>query len=173
MQRNLLNPPIVHVGDIHSVLRRACQRMCPVELSYIVARFPQVADQFPIGQREFVEPARFLIDRIQILRRSVGDAKRPRRRFVWSNWRDVSEYGVPLLVVRRVLHDVAKMFAVGIENLDAAVASVGCVDVAFAVNGDIMRRVELAISAPARTPRRRSSCRACLVSLSVSYHSRR
>ena len=48
------------------------------------------------------------------------------------------------VVERHVDRDLAEEFAVAVEDLDAAVAAVGHVDVSLRVGGDAVRRVELA-----------------------------
>ena len=48
------------------------------------------------------------------------------------------------VIERHVDGDLAEEFAVAVEDLDAAVAAVGDVDVSLGVGGDAVRRVELA-----------------------------
>src|SRR4051812_7157908 len=152
MQDQLLDAPVVHVGDVDGVFRRAGDAVRPVELPELVTGLAEHADDGAV-EGQLVEPPGFDVRRIEILRRRRRDAQRPGGGFVGGARRQVAEHRMPRLVVRRVEQDDAKVAAVAIEDLNAVVAAIGDVDVVLPIDGNVVRRVELPRLAAPRAPR--------------------
>ena len=104
----------------------------------LAAGFAEHADDLAV-ERHLVDAAGLRVRRVEILRRPVRDADRPRLRLVGRIRVQVAEHRMPLLVVRRVQQDEALEGAVAIEHLDAAVVAIGDVDVVLAIDADVVR----------------------------------
>src|SRR5688572_21596168 len=79
MQTHLLDSPVVHVGHQQLVLGRARDAVNPVELFGTAPRFADPAEDLPV-QRHLVDASGLLVGGVEILRRRVGNAERPRLR---------------------------------------------------------------------------------------------
>src|SRR6266851_4541026 len=76
VEDQFLHAPVVHVGDIDRVLRRAGDAVDPVELAELVAGLAEHPHNLAV-QRQLVYAARLLIRRVEVLGRSVRDVDRP------------------------------------------------------------------------------------------------
>src|SRR5262249_1557796 len=133
---------------------RAGDFVDPAEFLELAAGGAERAEHLSV-KRKLVDAAGVGVRAIEILRGPGGDADRP-----GSTALALRSFGTrlgahPGLDVGRdgdVDLDHALQFSFGIEDLDAAIAAIGDVDVAFGIGGDRVRRVELAFLASGRSP---------------------
>src|SRR6266850_5903653 len=153
IQNELLHPPIVHIGDEYNVLGWTSEAMRPIKLSGPTTRFAEHSQNLSI-QCEFIETARLLIDREQILGRSIRrNAERPGSRSIRGIGIRITECGMPLFIVGRVQPDELLEIPIRIENLDTSVAAISDIYISLFVDLHVMGISELTGSGAVGSPR--------------------
>ncbi len=122
--------------------------MDPAELLELFAGFAEDSEDFAV-EREFVDAAGEGVGGVENLVGAGGDADGPGCAGGLSSggvWRGFAADGGggTGVVEGDVDGDLTEEFSVAVEDLDAAVAAVGYVDVALCVGGDAVRGIELA-----------------------------
>ena len=139
----LLHAPVVHVSDVNQVLRWAGDAVSPIKLAEFMAGLAPHAENFSFRQLKLVEPTGFGVSREKILRRGAGDADGPRRGFIRTVHGQVAQNRMPRLVIRHIQEDKLLEISIQVEYLNAAVAPVGHIHVAVAINADVVRIPEM------------------------------
>src|SRR5262245_50176756 len=158
-QRQFLHAPVEQFSDVKFIFRGARDFVNPSKLLGLMAGLAEIAEQLAI-ERQLVNAARERVGEIDVLRWTAGNADGPgrarrHRSCAWSRigsqqLLDVRRRTHPRLRIRRdgrlshVDFDLAdELVRLRIDNLDAAIATIGDVDVALGVVGDRVRRVQL------------------------------
>src|SRR5256886_2929931 len=145
-ENEFLDAPVQEFGDVQLVRGGTSNFVNPSELAGLFAGFAEDAEDSSI-KRKFVDAAGKSVGSIEDLIWSGRDAESPGRagrhrascgrRFVADGGAGVGGRG-------NIDCELAEKLSVGIENLDAAVAAVGDINVVLRIDGDAVRDVELA-----------------------------
>src|SRR5438876_1255677 len=162
MQDQLLHAPVEQLGDVEQVLGRAGDFVDPAKLLELFSRLAEYAEHLAL-KAELVDPPRVGVGCEQHLVGPRRDAQRPGRTrrhgqraargFELDEVGPVADRRTRRRIVRHIDPYLAQERAVAIEDLDAAIAAVGYIDVAPGIRGDAMRRMKLAGLAAAVAPR--------------------
>src|SRR5438094_555240 len=162
MQDQLLHAPVEQRGDVEQVFRRAGDFVDPAELLELFPGLAEHAEQLAL-QAELVDPPRVGVGCEQHLIGPGRDAQRPGRTrrhgqraargLELDEVGPVADRRTRRRIVRHIDPHLAQERAVAIEDLDAAIAAVGYIDVAPGIRGDAVRRMELAGLVAAVAPR--------------------
>src|SRR6266446_2107967 len=162
MQDQLLHAPVEQLGDVQQVFRRAGDFVDLAELLELFSGLPEYAEHLAF-QAELVDPARVGVGREQHLVGPRRDAQRPGRTrrhgqraargFELDEVGPVADRRTRRRTVGHVDPYLAQERAVAVEDLDAAIAAVGYIDVAPGIRGDAVRRMGLAGLVAAVAPR--------------------
>ena len=120
--------------------------MNPAELPELFARFSEDAENFSV-EREFVDASRETIGAVEDLVWPGRDANGPGRtgsHAASGGGGFVADGGAGVGIDGNIDRELAEKFSTGVEDLDAAVATIGDVDVVVCIDGDAVRGVELA-----------------------------
>src|SRR5713226_9063397 len=145
-ENQFLDAPVQDFGDVELVLGGAGDFVNPAELSELLAGLAKDAENFSV-ESEFVDAAGKTVGAEEDLMRAGGDANGPGRaggHGAGGGGGLVADGGAGVGIDRNVDGELAEEFSVAIENLEAAVAAVGDVDIVLRIDGDAMRGVELA-----------------------------
>src|SRR5260370_3556550 len=146
LKDEFLDAPIQKFRDVELVRGGAGDGVNPAELAGLLAGLAEDAENFSV-EAEFVDAAGESVGGEKNLIGAGGDAESPRRA-----GRHGAGCGSGLIAYSgagfggsgNVDGDLAEEFPVGVEDLDAAIAAIGDVDIVLRVDGDAVRRVELA-----------------------------
>src|SRR5882672_6595839 len=141
-----LHAPVEDFGDVEFVFRRAGDGVDPAELPGLFAGFAEHSENFSV-EGEFVDAAGVSVGSVEDLIRAGRDAQSPR--CAGGHGAGVggglgADGGASVGGSGDVNRDLAKVFSFGVENLDAAIAAIGDIDIVLCVDGDAVRDVELA-----------------------------
>src|SRR4051812_43873169 len=81
MQRQLLHTPVVHVRHEQVILGRARDTVNPIELFHVMSRLAERTENLSV-ERQLVNAPGFIVGRVEILGRRIGDADRPGLGFI-------------------------------------------------------------------------------------------
>jgi hypothetical protein len=146
LEREFLNAPVENFGDVEFVFAGAGDGVDPAELAGLLAGFAEHTEKFPV-ERKFVDAAGEGVGSVENLIRAGRDAEGPRRaggHGAGGGGGFVADGGAGIGGSGDVDGDLAEKFSFAIENLDAAIAAVGDVDIILCVDGNAVRGVELA-----------------------------
>src|SRR5258708_4044082 len=144
-ENEFLDAPVQDFSGVEFVFRGAGDFVNPAELSELLAGFAEDAENFSV-ERELVDAAGEAVGAVEDLTGRGRDAKGPGRargHGARGRGRLVANGGAGIGIDGNIDSDSADEFSVGIEDLDAAVATVGDVDVVLGIDGDAVRGVEL------------------------------
>src|SRR5579863_5279958 len=160
MQDQLLHTPIEDFGDVEGILIRAGYAVHPAEFLELLAGTPEQPKHLAV-KRELVDAAWKGVRDVKHLVRGRGDAQGPRRAGrlgatglqIVGQVRLVADGRLGVRRRRNVDADCALIFAVDVEDLDAAVIAIGDIDCAARVGDNVMQRAELAFAIAGLAPR--------------------
>src|SRR6266852_3020757 len=140
-----LDATVQNFGDIEFVFGGAGDFVSPAELSDLLAGFAEDAENFSV-EREFVDAAGESVGGVEHLILPGRDANGPGRagcQGAGGGGGLVADGGAGVGIDGNIDGDDAKEFSIGVENLDAAIAAIGDVNVIARIDGDAVRCVEL------------------------------
>src|SRR5712664_4131250 len=140
-----LDAPVQNFGDVEFVFGGAGDFVNPAKLSELLAGFAEDAENFSV-EREFVDTARESIGGVEHLVWPGRDANGPGCagcHGAGGGGGLVADGGAGVGIDGNIYGDDAKEFSIGVEDLDAAIAAIGDVNVIARIDGDAMRCVEL------------------------------
>src|SRR5713226_8984895 len=135
-ENEFLDAPVQDFGDVELVLGGAGDFVNPAELSELLAGFSEGAENFSV-EREFVNAAGKTVGAEEHLIGSGRDANGPGGaggHGARGGGGLVADGGAGVGIDRNIDGDDAKEFSIAVENLDAAVAAVGNVDIVMRVD---------------------------------------
>src|SRR6266403_1064157 len=146
LEDKFLDAPVEEFGDVEFVFGGASDGVNPAELAELLAGLAENAENFSV-EAELVDAAGESVRGEEDLVGAGRNTESPRSAGghgsgVGSGL--VADCGAGGGGNGNVNGDLAEEFSVGVEDLDAAVAAVGDVDIVLRVGGDAVRSVELA-----------------------------
>src|SRR5712664_3607128 len=144
-ENQFLDAPVQNFGDVEFVFGGAGDFVNPAKLSELLAGFAEDAENFSV-EREFVDTARESIGGVEHLILPGRDANGPGCagcHGAGGGGGLVADGGAGVGIDGTIYGDDAKEFSIGVEDLDAAIAAIGDVNVIARIDGDAMRCVEL------------------------------
>ena len=146
LERQLLDAPVQDFSDVKFVLGRAGDFVDPAEVTGLLAGLTEPAEKFAF-EAEFVDAAGEGVGGEEDLIGRRSDADGPGsagRHGARGLRRSIADGGTRVGADREVDRDLPQEFSIGVEDLNAAIAAVGDVDVIVRVDADVVRGVELA-----------------------------
>jgi hypothetical protein len=146
LERQLLDAPVQDFGHEKFVLGRASDFVDPAKVAGLLAGLAEPAEEFAI-ETEFVDAAGEGVGGEEDLIGRRRDADGPGsagRHGAGALRGTIADGGTRVGADGEIDRDLAEEFSIGVEDLDAAIAAVGDVDIVVRVDANVVRGVELA-----------------------------